>query len=260
MVYYYNILTGESRWDVPQGDIVDSSANIPNHGDLFEDDAQWEERQCVATGNLFYVHTETKAAQWDRPSRGEIKDLGWSFSRFALEMSSEAKFATMTAVSLGLLGLGFLHGYSSEQKKYKGARRKPTPDSVSTAPGRPRRRLRSQALDPRHVAAGQAMRALGIATLGSFGAFGAVIAVTAYAMDISSAKEFGDIMKAKIPAIKRRMEGAVGPIAKSVRDAFRSSSVSEAVRGLRGQSTASENEETDHDAGSTTTATSSAPR
>ena len=225
------------------GDVPEATVHLEVVEEILDDaDAQWQECQCRTSGDLYYVHKRTGIAQWNRPQSGQIADLGWSLSRVMLQMSNEVKFAGMSVLALGLLAGGAYHGYRKELKKNSGKNPMVKVELPSTAQtrggaGRPlrRRRLRSQAVDPRHVAAGQAMRALGIATIGSVATFGGIVLFTATAMRVSSAKEFGDQMRDVVPAIKNRIGEFVEPLAQSVREVVRSLEVSKAARELKQQ-------------------------
>ena len=204
---------------------------------------KWKECQCLQTGALYYVRSDTNAAQWVRPEDGNIpvEPLDWTLNSLALSLSPETKFGAVCGISMALLAGGFFHGYQKEQRKYKqpgsGGSRVTENEfkhySQNQHSGRTRRRLRSKPLDPRHVAAGQAMRALGIATIGSFASFGGLILLTAAAMQVSSAKEFGDRMRDTLPRAKQSIENVVRPMSQSIRSRMRDLSIVQSAREFR---------------------------
>lgn len=71
---------------------------------------------------------------------------------------------------------------------------------------------RAAAAMPQDVAARSALRALGYGSAIAWGGMGLLIGGTAWALDVRSAKEFGDVMRNKGPAVGVWIRGLVSPV------------------------------------------------
>ncbi|CAL51403.1 Pre-mRNA-processing protein PRP40 [Ostreococcus tauri] len=78
-VFFYNDVTGESRWDDPDGLTTYSDDEgkefwvDPNTGEsTYEPRTKWSSHDSEDTGVKYFYNEETKESTWDRP-----EELAW---------------------------------------------------------------------------------------------------------------------------------------------------------------------------------------
>lgn len=243
-------------------DVLTDSTHLDEN--RIHDNNDWQECELFGSKEKYYVHVATGAAQWDAPVDGMIKPLTWSFSRALLQLSIETKLMVGTFISVGLLSSGFIFGYWREQRRNNvsaiplhklvtmssqkidqpsRAVRTSSTNRINPIPKVRRKKLRPLPASKRQQAAKQAIRALGIATMGSVVTFGAFVCLTAAALGVSNAKEFGNQMRTVVPQINKRIGHTVTPISNYLKSKIKTSRVVQKVREMRKTATLSNDDQ-----------------
>jgi outer membrane protein assembly factor BamB len=75
-IYYYNIETLQSQWDVPM-EVATRDAQLASQRSAFlAGQSGWEEA-TDEEGNTYYTHAETGESQWEKPAALSVAEAAW---------------------------------------------------------------------------------------------------------------------------------------------------------------------------------------